>query len=133
MHWLSALPAGPAFAGVPGGMELLVIGLIALLLFGVPAVLLVVVGARWFGRESRIEELEREVNRLRENVKEGRRDAERTPEDAGTDQTTRTDDTPRTDRPGDGRDRRTARDDDTGSDTDQSDTDQSDTNGSERY
>jgi len=61
--------------GVPGGVELLVIGLVFLLLFGIPLVVVVVVGVLWLrsrgtddGTEQRVAELEREVERLREQL-----------------------------------------------------------------
>jgi sec-independent protein translocase protein TatA len=65
----------PAFGGVPAGPELAIIMLIAVLLFGVPVV--VIAGAVLFlklrsdGDEAdadRIAELEAEVERLREQV-----------------------------------------------------------------
>jgi hypothetical protein len=63
------------FGGVPGGIELLVIGLVFLLLFGIPLVVVVVVGVLWLrsrgtddGTEQRVAELEREVERLREQL-----------------------------------------------------------------
>ena len=65
----------PAFGGVPGGPELLILLIIAVLLFGVPLVL--VGGAVVFlalrsdeddADADRIAELEAEVERLREQV-----------------------------------------------------------------
>ncbi|TKX55661.1 preprotein translocase subunit TatA [Halorubrum sp. SS7] len=65
----------PAFGGVPGGPELIIIMIIAVLLFGVPLVL--VAGAVVYlttrsddgGADAdRIAELEAEVERLREQV-----------------------------------------------------------------
>jgi len=69
------VPTVPAFGGVPAGPELVIIMLIAVLLFGVPVV--VIAGAVLFlklrsdGAETdadRIAELEAEVERLREKV-----------------------------------------------------------------
>jgi sec-independent protein translocase protein TatA len=71
------VPTVPAFGGVPAGPELVIIMLIAVLLFGVP--LVVIAGAVLFlklrsdGEEAdadRIAELEAEVERLREKVDE---------------------------------------------------------------
>ncbi|ELZ37752.1 sec-independent protein translocase component TatA [Halorubrum saccharovorum DSM 1137] len=68
------LPTVPAFGGVPGGPELLIILIIFVLLFGVP--LVVIAGAVLFltlrsddePDADRIAELEAEVERLRERV-----------------------------------------------------------------
>ncbi|WP_435095395.1 preprotein translocase subunit TatA [Halorubrum sp. N11] len=69
------VPTVPAFGGVPGGPELVIILLIAVLLFGVPLVL--IAGAVLFLRQrsdgdeaeaDRIADLEAEVERLREKV-----------------------------------------------------------------
>jgi sec-independent protein translocase protein TatA len=69
------VPTVPAFGGVPAGPELVIIMLIAVLLFGVPVV--VIAGAVLFlklrdddeGADAdRIAELEAEVERLREQV-----------------------------------------------------------------
>jgi sec-independent protein translocase protein TatA len=69
------VPTVPAFGGVPGGPELLIILLISVLIFGVP--LVVIAGAVAFLRlrsddgeadADRIAELEAEVERLREKV-----------------------------------------------------------------
>lgn len=58
------------FGPIPGGIELAVVFLIALLLFG-PVILAVLVGLRLYGRRSsRIAELEAEVEELREKVEE---------------------------------------------------------------
>ncbi|QKY16231.1 preprotein translocase subunit TatA [Halorubrum sp. CBA1229] len=71
------VPTVPAFGGVPAGPELVIIMLIAVLLFGVP--LVVIAGAVLFlklrsdGEEAdadRIAELEAEVERLREKVED---------------------------------------------------------------
>jgi len=69
------VPAVPAFGGVPGGPELLVILMISVLLFGVPIALIagavVFLKRRSDGEEAdadRIAELEAEVERLREKV-----------------------------------------------------------------
>jgi sec-independent protein translocase protein TatA len=69
------VPTVPAFGGVPGGPELLIILLISVLIFGVP--LVVIAGAVVFLKlrsddgeadADRIAELEAEVERLREQV-----------------------------------------------------------------
>jgi sec-independent protein translocase protein TatA len=69
------VPTVPAFGGVPAGPELVIIMLIAVLLFGVP--LVVIAGAVLFLKlrsdgddadADRIAELEAEVERLREQV-----------------------------------------------------------------
>lgn len=58
------------FGPIPGGIELAVVFLIALLLFG-PVILAVVVGLRLYGRRSgRIAELETEIEELRDRVEE---------------------------------------------------------------
>ncbi|WP_435098041.1 preprotein translocase subunit TatA [Halarchaeum sp. P4] len=66
--------AVPAFMGIPGGMELFVILLVAIVLFGIPVILLLGGGGYLLARESekddRIEELEREVEHLRDQVEE---------------------------------------------------------------
>jgi sec-independent protein translocase protein TatA len=64
----------PLQVGVPGGMELVVIFIIAVLLFGVPIVLLA--GGLYLYRQAQsddsaseeVESLRREVERLREEV-----------------------------------------------------------------
>ena len=64
----------PLQVGVPGGAELLIVLIIAILLFGVPIAL--VAGGLYFYRQSKsdrpaseeIEALRREVERLREEV-----------------------------------------------------------------
>ncbi|MFB6069772.1 MAG: preprotein translocase subunit TatA [Halanaeroarchaeum sp.] len=67
------------FVGVPGGMELAVILLIFVLLFGVPLTLLLVLGYRFTARkaderetEERIDELESEVETLRNRLEDDR-------------------------------------------------------------
>lgn len=69
------VPTVPAFGGVPGGPELVIILIILVLLFGVPIVLIaagvVFLKLRSDGEEAdadRIAELEAEVERLREKV-----------------------------------------------------------------
>jgi len=69
------VPTVPAFGGVPGGPELVIILIILVLLFGVPIVLIaagvVFLKLRSDGEEAdadRIAELEAEVERLREAV-----------------------------------------------------------------
>jgi sec-independent protein translocase protein TatA len=59
--------------GMPGGPELLVIALLALVLFGVPLALVVVFGSVWLRSddedyEQRIAELEADVARLRSEM-----------------------------------------------------------------
>jgi len=74
MNALHALaPPAPAFlGGLPGGIELLVILLIAACVFGIPTLLLLGGGGYLFARSSRrderLEELEREVDTLRDRV-----------------------------------------------------------------
>jgi sec-independent protein translocase protein TatA len=72
------LSALPAFGGVPGGPELVILLLVLVLLFGVPVV--VIAGAvLFFGLRDddgaadadRVAELEAEVDRLREMVDDG--------------------------------------------------------------
>ena len=73
----------PAFPGIPGGPELLIILLITIVVFGLPLVLLV--GAVFLGwnvlgsrrerveeLEDRVAELERELERERSEGREGR-------------------------------------------------------------
>jgi len=69
------VPTVPAFGGVPGGPELLILLIVFVLLFGVPiaviAGVVVVLKLRSDGEEpetDRIAELEAEVERLREKV-----------------------------------------------------------------
>ena len=71
------VPTVPAFGGVPGGPELLILLIIFVLLFGVPvaviAGVLLILKLRSDGDGSeadRIVELEAEVERLREKVDE---------------------------------------------------------------
>lgn len=67
----------PAVIGIPGGVELIVILLLFVLLFGVPLTLLAVLGYRVLGTsgdsavsEERVEELESEIETLRERIEE---------------------------------------------------------------
>lgn len=68
----------PAFVGgMPGGVELLVIFVVMLLLFGVPVALAVILGYRYVSGQSgssatdeRIEELESELETLQAQVDE---------------------------------------------------------------
>ena len=67
--------AFPLFPGIPGGAELLIVLLVMVVVLGVPTLLVgaaAFFGLRYFRggdtREERIEELEREVERLRRNV-----------------------------------------------------------------
>lgn len=67
------------FVGVPGGMELAVVVLVFVLLFGVPLTLLFVLGYRFTENRAasmetaeRIEELESEVAALREELEDDR-------------------------------------------------------------
>jgi sec-independent protein translocase protein TatA len=68
----------PAFPGIPGGPELLVIFLIMIVLFGLPLVL--IVGAVFLGwnvlgsRGERVEELEDRVAELERELERERRD-----------------------------------------------------------
>lgn len=69
----------PAFVGVPGGMELAVILLIFVLLFGVPLTIVLVLGYRFTRRQSdstvseeRVAELESEVEALRDQLEDER-------------------------------------------------------------
>ncbi|TKX77922.1 preprotein translocase subunit TatA [Halorubrum sp. SD626R] len=68
----------PAFGGVPGGPELLILLIIFVLLFGVPVAVIagvvLILKLRSGGEEAdadRIAELEAEVERLREQVDDG--------------------------------------------------------------
>ncbi|WP_436909351.1 hypothetical protein [Halosimplex marinum] len=58
--------------GIPGGVELLVILVMGLVLFGLPLVLIAVVGALWLRSDDdydeRIRELETEIARLQAQV-----------------------------------------------------------------
>jgi hypothetical protein len=69
----------PLFPGMPGGIELLVIFVMMLMLFGVPVVVVLLGGAAWLrsndASDERIEELEEEVEQLRAN-QSGESDAE---------------------------------------------------------
>ena len=67
----------PAVVGIPGGLELLVILVIFVLLFGIPLTILLVLGYRWTERagesaisEDRLEELEAEVDELRTRLED---------------------------------------------------------------
>ena len=68
----------PAFPGVPGGVELLIILLIVIIVFGLPLVL--IVGAVFLGwnvlgsRGERVEELEERVAELERELERERRD-----------------------------------------------------------
>jgi sec-independent protein translocase protein TatA len=70
------LPTSPLFLGVPGGVELLVILLVALVVFGLPIVL--IGGGLYLYRQTQsdrpaneeIEALREEVHRLREDVQQ---------------------------------------------------------------
>lgn len=60
---------------VPGGPELLVIALVALIVFGIPLALVLVLGALWLRSDDedyddRIAELEREIAQLRAELGE---------------------------------------------------------------
>jgi sec-independent protein translocase protein TatA len=74
---MALLPTVPLFPGIPGGPELLIILLVFVVLIGLPALLLLGGGAYLLSRrdgdrpspselQSRIDELETEVERLRE-------------------------------------------------------------------
>lgn len=67
----------PLVVGVPGGLELLVILLVFVLLFGIPLTILLVLGyklTRQTGKtsetEERIEELEAEVSALKAHIED---------------------------------------------------------------
>ena len=67
----------PAVVGMPGGIELAVIVLIFVLLFGVPLTIVLVLGYRMTERvgesaasERRLEELESEVEDLRDRLED---------------------------------------------------------------
>lgn len=71
------VPAAFAFVGMPGGVELLVILLIFVLLFGIPITILLVLGFKFTQRASdepetteRIEELEAEVSDLKDRLED---------------------------------------------------------------
>ncbi|GGN14510.1 preprotein translocase subunit TatA [Halarchaeum nitratireducens] len=91
MNALHALaPPAPAFlGGFPGGIELLVILLIAACVFGIPTLLLLGGGGYLFARSSRrderLEELEREVDALRDRVGDDEDDGRDRAEDDGSD------------------------------------------------
>lgn len=78
------------FAGVPGGIELLVVLFIVFLLFGVPLTLLVVLGYKHLKNATdleeaeRLDELESEVAALRDQLDDTRGADGRTDADAGT-------------------------------------------------
>lgn len=67
----------PAVVGMPGGLELLVILVIFVLLFGIPLTILLVLGYRLTERagesaipEDRLEELEAEVDELKTRLED---------------------------------------------------------------
>ena len=68
----------PAFPGVPGGVELLIILLVLVVVFGLPLVL--IVGAVFLGwnvlgsRGERVEKLEERVDELERELERERRD-----------------------------------------------------------
>lgn len=71
------VPVALAFVGMPGGVELLVILLIFVLLFGIPITILLVLGFKFTQRASeepatdeRIEELEADVSALKERLED---------------------------------------------------------------
>lgn len=61
---MSLLSIVPLFPGVPGGPELLVMLLMAILIFGLPLVLIALGGLLYYRRNERIEELERRIDEL---------------------------------------------------------------------
>lgn len=71
---VSQSPAvAPLQMGVPGGAELIVIGLIAILMFGIPLVLIALVGFLWLRDdddeyEERIRELESDIATLQAEI-----------------------------------------------------------------
>ncbi|MEF8843110.1 MAG: hypothetical protein V5A62_16045 [Haloarculaceae archaeon] len=77
----------PAFPGIPGGVELLVILLIMVVVFGIPFVLLL--GAVFLGwnvlgsRRERVEELEERVAELERELERERSEGKR--EEGGSD------------------------------------------------
>ncbi|WP_206425144.1 hypothetical protein [Halosimplex salinum] len=82
--------------GIPGGVELLVIAVIALIVFGLPLVLIATVGVLWLRSDDdydeRIRELETEIARLQAEIGTDSDDAtttetgsEGTTTDTGTD------------------------------------------------
>lgn len=62
----------PLFPGVPGGPELLVILLVAIIAFGLPVVLIAagVIGYRRLDKGDRVEELEQRVEELERETRE---------------------------------------------------------------
>jgi sec-independent protein translocase protein TatA len=80
------------FVGMPGGPELLVILFMALLLFGIPMVLVLVLGVAWLrssGRvsEERVEQLEAEIETLRAELEgDGNSDSHGGPPDPDADE-----------------------------------------------
>lgn len=71
------VPVALAFVGMPGGVELLVILLMFVLLFGIPITVLLVLGYKFTqrasedpGTDEKIEELEAEVSALKERIED---------------------------------------------------------------
>lgn len=71
------VPVIPAVVGIPGGLELLIILFIFVLLFGIPLTILLFLGYRLSDRvgesavsEERLEELESEVEHLKERLED---------------------------------------------------------------
>ncbi|WP_415380945.1 hypothetical protein [Halosimplex sp. TS25] len=81
----------PLQFGIPGGIELLVILLMGLVMFGLPVLLVVVLGTVWLRSrddyDDRIRELETEIARLQAQVGDGASGGATTDHagDAGTD------------------------------------------------
>ena len=62
------VPTVPLFPGVPGGPELLVILLLMVALFGIPVVVVAVLGWRYISDDDQIEELVARVRELESQV-----------------------------------------------------------------